>query len=697
MSACRRVLRHLSHRNATLPVGSRKHVSVGSKSAIRTGVVAAVLAMALGADAALAADRIVAASLGDGTIELLWVPEDGNWPAGGWRLARLADTGGGVIAEGIGPASDPTALAAIDAEAAAGIADFAAKLQAGTLSEDEVLSADTVLIVAAVTRYDYGRALGLRFRDTNVPAGQTSYRLTALDARGAALRVVESDPVDAATVTPLPFPPEAVAVDIVRDGFAVSWSEPPNMEELPIVGYRLVRVVGDGETDLTPDLHLRSTTGLGEDRPERLVFLDTEPVRDRPSAYDVTTVDVYGRSSAAKRVEVPLGAIARAVVPEGLTAAAEVEAVALAWSPNDRPGVGGYVVERSLFAGGPYEVLTPDGLARDTTAFDSAGLSPGTSYFFRVRIFDEQGALGRPSLPVKASPRAAGPPAAPANVSAEGGVTRVAISWGEPPTPVAGFFVYRRVGDDSDWQRLNGRVTPETVFHDRFERGAFDQAQVFYRVQAVGYDNQQGPFSAEVAVTFGDVVLPPAPVVTAVSGDDGVARVSFEPGAPAEDAAQFLAFRADEERAPGLVVGEPLPPDAREFVDVDVMPGSVHWYEIAALDAAGNRSDASNRVVVAIGAPPLPTPPAPEATFHATPFRYVELTLALPPEKARAVIEAREGDGKWLVVAGPVAEIGTINLTSLPTDVDEIAYRVVYQAVNGARGPPSETVAVALR
>jgi hypothetical protein len=428
-----------------------------------------------------------------------------------------------------------------------------------------------------------------------------------------------------------------------------------------------------------------------------LVFLDSEAVLDRPSAYEVAAVDAFGRASTPKRIAVTLGDVARAVVPEGLAALPGVESVALAWSPVALAGASGYVVERSVFIGGPYEVLTPDGLPVETTRFVSEGLSPGTGYFFRVRIFDGDGNLGRPSLPAKATPLAEGPPSAPEGLSADGGATRVALAWSEPQKPVAGYFVYRRLANEADWQRLNGVVTPESRYDDRFERGAFNGAEVFYRVQAIGYDNQEGAFSAEVAVRFGDALLPPAPVITSADGADGAAHLAFEPGTPAQDTAQLLVLRSDDERRPGLVVGDPLPGDARTFEDVDVTPGSVHWYEIAALDAAGNRSAMSNRVPVVIGAPPLPQAPEPEATFHATPFPYVELTLALPPPKAQAVVEAREGDGKWLVVAGPVAEIGTINLTNLPAETGEIAYRIVYQAANGARGAPSEPVVVSLR
>jgi hypothetical protein len=79
------------------------------------------------------------------------------------------------------------------------------------------------------------------------------------------------------------------------------------------------------------------------------------------------------------------------------------------------------------------------------------------------------------------------------------------------------------------------------------------------------------------------------------------------------------------------------------------------------------------------------------------PFPYVEHQLAPPPAKAQAFVEAQTNGGKWLAVAGPVAEVTTINLTDLPAPGSAVAYRVIYQAANGVRGAPSPATAVTLR
>jgi hypothetical protein len=659
---------------------------------LRATAATALLAVVAASGLAYGEDRIVAGAVGGGAVEVLWLPEDQSWPAGGWRLERVTDTGAEVIAEpGLG--TDAAAIATLDADAASGIAEFADKLRRGTLSQEERESADAVFAIAAITNVVYGRALGLRFRDTGVPPGATSYRLSALDAAGAAFRTVDSEPVDSVAPAPLPHAPENVAAEIGDQGVVVSWADPPEIAQAPIAGYRVIRVEQDGFTDLTPDLHLRTI----QEEPLPLRLLDREAPRDRMFAYDIASVDLLGRSSTPKRVLITLGRLAQAAVPVDLAGEAGAGTASLSWSPVAQAGVAGYVIERSLFIGGPYEAITPDGIPADTPRFAAEGLLAGTAYFFRIRIFDQDGNLGRASLPVKVVPVAAAPPSAPANLAAEAGPTRVLLTWDAAAEGVAGYFVFRQAAGETDWMRLNGTVTPEPAFVDRFERGAFSDATLSYRVQAIGHDSSAGAFSETLSVAYGDETIPPPPLITTASGDDGTARIAFQPGAPEDDSNQFLILRSEDEAARSLVRGDPLPAEARAFADPDVEVGATYWYEVVALDAAGNRSDPSSRVVVTVAAPPLPVPPAPVAVYRAEPFPHVEVNLAEFPDALLALVEARGGTfDKWFLVAGPLAVAGPVNLADLPAGAAEIAYRLVYQAANGARSAPSPETVVAL-
>ncbi len=652
---------------------------------MRVASIAASVAVPAQAD-----DKIAAASLGGRVVELLWVAEDRNWPAGGWRLERVAGSGTpAVVAGRIEPGSDRAALAKLKPEEARGVQSFAEKLKRGTLTDQEREAADIIYVIAAVTKPDYGRALGLRYRDARAPAGTVRYRLVALDAEGKTIRTVESKPLDPAQRTPLPRPPENASVDFAGEGLAISWNEPSVVEAAPVVGYRVLRIVENRPTNLTPELLLRGkNTGT-----PRVNFFDREAPRDRAFTYVLTSIDLFGRSSAPSRIEVPLDRLARAIAPTGLAATPGEESAALTWDAVTHPGVRGYALERSLFVGGPYEVVTRDGLPAGTLAFADGNLRGATTYYYRVRVFDTGGELGVPSLPVRVVPLSSNAPAAPTGLKAKAGKTRVELSWDEATLPVAGYFIFRKLESEKEWKRLNGVVTPEALYRDQFELGAYGGVTFLYRVQAIGLDNREGAFSELVRVSFDAVADLAAPRITEASGEGGVAHLAFELTAP-KGSVRFLLLRRDAEDLPPAVVGGAIPADLREVSDADVTAGSTYWFELVAIDGNGNRSDPSDRVIVTVGASELPVPPKPAVSFRARPFPYVALSLRSIPPKLVAVVEERDASGKWLEVAGPVAAAGTVNLTHLPEGAQSIDYRVVFLAANGARGQPSEPVTV---
>ncbi len=364
--------------------------------AIAVALIAASVAVPARAD-----DKITAASLGGRVVELLWVPEDRSWPAGGWRLERVAGSGApAVVAARIEPGSDRAAMAKLKPEEARGVLSFAEKLKRGTLTDQEREAADIIYVIAAVTKPDYGRALGLRYRDARAPAGTVRYRLVALDAEGKTIRTAESKPLDPAQRTPLPRPPENASLDFAGEGLAISWNEPSVVEAAPVVGYRVLRIENNRPTNLTPELLLRGkNTGT-----PRVNFFDREAPRDRAFTYVLTSIDLFGRSSAPSRIEVPLDRLARAIAPTGLAATPGEESAALTWDAVTHPGVRGYALERSLFVGGPYEVVTRDGLPAGTLAYADGNLRGATTYYYRVRVFDAGGELGVPSLPVRVVP-----------------------------------------------------------------------------------------------------------------------------------------------------------------------------------------------------------------------------------------------------------------------------------------------------
>jgi fibronectin type 3 domain-containing protein len=152
-----------------------------------------------------------------------------------------------------------------------------------------------------------------------------------------------------------------------------------------------------------------------------------------------------------------------------------------------------------------------------------------------------------------------------------------------------------------------------------------------------------------------------------------------------------------------VVIGDPLPGDARQFTDLYVSPGEKYWYRLVAVDKNGNRSDPTRPVAIRIGSPQMPTPSTPTAQYTASPYPHVVLQFQPPPAGLGLIVERQEqvASGQtnndqtkngWIRIAGPMtAQTATDN--SLPAS-GSVGYRISYVASDGKVGPASAVVTI---
>ena len=182
----------------------------------------------------------------------------------------------------------------------------------------------------------------------------------------------------------------------------------------------------------------------------------------------VNTVGVGPASSAASAT--PAAAITKPGPPTGLTATPGRGQVTLSWTaPASAGGAGisGYLVYQGTSPGG--EAGTPvNGSPVSATSYTLAGLTNGTTYYFKVAAVNDAKRQGNDSgeasaTPVSASASAsattstvkgsgtgaggaAGAPGGPTGLTATAGNARVSLSWTAPPSdggsPLARYQVY---------------------------------------------------------------------------------------------------------------------------------------------------------------------------------------------------------------------------------------------------------------
>lgn len=629
-----------------------------------------VVATPAGAQQAEAGNRgaLMAASDGDGGIRLIWFTPDGISPVA-WRLEEETAGQPRVIEEHI---EDTTAPDPVDAQPEAEA--LATELETfGRVLDAMQLMAD----------WELARARGMVRELRDVPAGERRYRVVPLGSDGRALAsALRSRPVDSHRADPLPAAAADLRVVAIRGGAELYWQPGDSPNPPPAIAWRIER---DGIA--LDDSPLLLGTGWSATEP---AATDEAVVLESEARYRVAALDVFGRSGPWRELAVFVEDVSARDPPAGLRVTAAREGIRLDWEEAASPHASGYVPERSLLRGGPYEALTTRGVPRTTTRFLDRDAGPGLLYHYRLRAMDPRGVLGEPTLPVSLRIEAGRPPP-PGVPRAEVGISRVRLHW-DPLPGVAGYYLQRRAADDGSWSILNDPITPEPRYDDD---NLAPGSQLAYRVIAVGHDNRESEPGPSVSVRLADTRAPAAPAVVAASGSDGRVQLRFVPAEPAVRTTQLLVLRGADAEDPGVVIGNPLPGSAREWSDEWVLSGETYWYRLVALDAAGNRSQPGEPVMVRVGSGPIPVPAAPVASRTDVPFSGVELRFAPVPAGFSLLIQRREtGRGDWRTVAGPLTGERMIDAGAPPVALE---YRLILRARDGVESRPSAATVVAPR
>ncbi|MFH7320646.1 fibronectin type III domain-containing protein [Desulfurivibrio sp. D14AmB] len=628
---------------------------------------------------------LLAVSDGRGEVRLFWFPPLGQWPEGGWRLTGEDQT---VLVERIVPLAETT-LAVLSRDEIEEIRELVANLPGPTDAEGRDLLY-AILGLNAMSSFERAQALGLGWVLRDVPGGLKSYRVTGLTGEGAAGRtVLSSPPVDSRVASPLPAPPAQLRGQVEPDGVALFWQPPPQDPLVPVIAYHLERFDGGRIPAPLPESTL--ILGLEWDL-ENPTHRDPLVPVEQEVTYQVASLDLFGRRSQPAATSFFVPDLAALKPPSEITAHPEAERVVINWRPDGTPNTAGYIVERSTSYDGLYSNLTPQGLKPDSKRFIDTTVIGGVNYHYRLRAVGPRGNLGEPSAPAIAAPLNRRPPPAPGKVTAAVNPIQVILRWEAAQYPVAGYLVEKRERESDRWSRLNARIISEREYRDQLSpetHGTF-----LYRVIAVAYDNQLSPPSREVVVEVEDLSPPPSPRVTGLDGSDGQVIITFEPGPPEQKTAGFTLLRGLESRQEGVVIKENLPAQARRYVDNEVKPGQGYWYALVAVDARQRPSQASQRLLVMVAPPEIPTPAKPRAKALTTPFTHVEITFKAPPKPFTVALQRQESsDAPWLTISSGVSGSGRL-VDANPPQHRSSRYRLVWQTENGSEGNPSEPVEV---
>ncbi len=258
--------------------------------------------------------------------------------------------------------------------------------------------------------------------------------------------------------------------------------------------YDVYRGVVAGASSAGPPL----ATGVS-----KATYVDASVVNGVTYYYTVRAVNAAGSSGTSNEAAATPSPPSPPSAPGGLVATAASNRVDLTWTASDSATA--YNVYRSLTPGAHTGSEAPFAAGVSGTTYADTTAVNGTTYYYVVTATNAGGESGN-SNEVSATP-APRPPAAPADLRASAGDSRVTLAWNASPGAVS-YNVYRSTISGGTRDRIATALTT-TGFTDATAQNG---TTYYYVVRAANSDGESGdsneaaatPTSASAAAVFAD-------------------------------------------------------------------------------------------------------------------------------------------------------------------------------------------------
>jgi hypothetical protein len=194
--------------------------------------------------------------------------------------------------------------------------------------------------------------------------------------------------------------------------------------------------------------------------------------------------------------------------PGGLSATAESSTkISLSWTDNSDNELG-FRIGRKEGTGGTWATVTT--IAADGTGYEDTGLTPETTYYYRMQAYNADGHSAFSNEANATTSTATAIPRAPANLSAEQLTSAaIQISWTDNSNNESGFEIERKEGAGGIWGPLSILAADTTTFTDT--AGLSPSTEYYYRARAFSSEGNSAWCSEARATTFAEGNPPNAP------------------------------------------------------------------------------------------------------------------------------------------------------------------------------------------
>ena len=422
------------------------------------------------------------------------------------------------------------------------------------------------------------------YRHEGLPVGATRhYEVRALYSDGNPGPAVYANATTVATAMPgAPQDPRATAAG--PSVINLVWRPPAWHGTSAITGYQ-VRVSGDGGVSWGSPQTTNQTS-----------FQHTGLAAGTTRHYQVRAGNANGFGPWTSAVSATTSTGTPPGPPGALTATAVgSSAIELSWRAPADPGssaIIGYRIERSSTRTGGWRDLEDD-TGNTRTTYRDTGLSPNTTYYYRVSAINSF-ATGDPSS-IEDATTELDVPNAPGRLTAQArGVSAIELAWTAPPArgaaPVTGYRIQWSSTGTGGWQNLVVDTGLRTTRHT--DTGLSPRTKRYYRVAALS-GARIGAWSNVAHATTDDLTVPGAPTSLTVTpnGLKGSTELSLRWLAPSNTGGSPITGYRIEWSSTGSWPGTFLLPGptgtATTYVDKGLAPNTTRYYRVRALNAQG--------------------------------------------------------------------------------------------------------------
>jgi fibronectin type 3 domain-containing protein len=491
-----------------------------------------------------------------------------------------------------------------------------------------------------------------------------TFRVRAVYAGGSSLFSNES------TASTLPDPPAAptalsVAPGTAPNTLALTWADNSANE----TGFAIYRKFAGGDYSTTPVATMPANTTS---------YVDPGLSIDTVWTYKVQAIGDNGNSAFTNEAgATPLPPPPAA--PTGLAATAiSTTQINLTWTDNSNTPKTNFETAFSVWRkSGTADYQKVTDLPANTTAFSDTGLTPGTSYTYRVRALNQGGVSGWTNEVPVATPDV--PPAPPTNLTATANSpTQVDLSWTDNSSNETSFSVWRKLGDGV-YQKLADLPANTTVFSDK---PLTSLTAYTYKVRATGQGGDSG-FTLEVPVTTPD--FPPAAPsgLTATASSPTQVDLSWTDNSSNETS--FSVWRKLGDGTYQKVTD--LPAKSTQFSDTGLTPVTAYTYKVR---ATGQGGDSAFTLEVPVTTPDVV--PATPTALTATASSPTQVNLGWTDNSSNETsfsVWRKVGDGAYQKLADLPANSTAYSDTPL-TPLTAYSYKVRATGPGGDSGFATE-------